>query len=295
MPLPESVSIVMRSKNDAPLIGATLRGVRAQSFPGRVELVHIDSGSTDDTLGIIRSFEPAKLIQIQPHEYVPGLVLNRGMRETSAPWVVFLNSDCEPLDERWLAELLAVALSSPKTGAAFGRQIPRPNCQAVYAHDYERCFGLERESKQWDHFFSMANSVVRREAWSEQPFREDLQYSEDDEWSRRLIKNGWKIAYAEAAAVIHSHNYTLREAHRRSYGEAFALAALEGVREGHYGFLRTVVAGGARQAMGDFRYCLRERRGAEWPRALTVRIAQRLGKLHGFRDGWRRRRAAAIP
>ena len=290
MLIPESVSIVMRSKNDGALIGATLRGIRAQNFPGRVELIHIDSGSTDNTLEIIRSFEPAKLILIKPEDYVPGVVLNRGMREASESWVVFLNSDCEPANERWLSELLARAHCSPQAGAAFGRQIPRPDCQAVYAHDYERCFGSERESKQWDHFFSMANSVVRRKAWEEQPFREDLQYSEDDEWSRRLSANGWKIAYAEDATVIHSHNYTLREALRRSYGEAFALAAVEGFGESHYGFLRTVVAGSARQAMGDFRYCLRQRRGGEWPHAVSVRIAQRLGKLRGFRDGWRRYR-----
>jgi rhamnosyltransferase len=278
----------MRSKNDGALIGATLRGVRAQNFPGRVELIHIDSGSTDDTLAIIRSFEPAKLIQITPEEYVPGVVLNRGMREASAPWVVFLNSDGEPADERWLSELLARAHCSPEAGATFGRQIPRPDCRAVYAHDYERCFGPTRESKQWNHFFSMANSVVRREAWEEHQFREDLQYSEDDEWSRRLITSGWKIAYAEDAIVVHSHNYTLREARRRSYGEAFALAAVEGVSESHYSFLRTVVAGSARQAIRDFKYCVQERRSGEWPHAVFVRVAQRLGKLRGFRDGWRR-------
>jgi len=290
MLITESVSNVMRSKNDGALIGATLRGIRAQNFPGRVELIHIDSGSTDNTLEIIRSFEPAKLILIKPEDYVPGVVLNRGMREASEPWVVFLNSDCEPADACWLSELLAKAHCSPQAGAAFGRQIPRPDCQAVYAHDYERCFGPERASKQWDHFFSMANSVVRREAWEAQQFREDLQYSEDDEWSRRLGANGWKIAYAEDATVIHSHNYTLGEARRRSYGEAFALAALEGASENHYSFLRTVIAGSALQAIGDFRYCLRQRRGGEWPRAVGVRVAQRLGKLRGFRDGWRRYR-----
>ena len=283
----------MRSKNDAALIGATLRSVQKQDYSGRVELVHIDSGSTDGTLEIIRSFEPAKLIQIEAGEYVPGRVLNRGMRETSAPWVVFLNSDCEPADEHWLSALLARALSCPTGGAAFGRQTPRSDCQAVYAHDYERCFGPDRVTEQWGHFFSMANSVVRREAWEALPFREDLQYSEDDEWSRRLIAHGWKIPYAEDAIVIHSHNYTLREASRRCYGEAFALAALEDISESRYSFLRTVIAGSARQAIGDLRYCLRHRRYREWPRAVMVRVAQRLGKLRGFRDGWRQCHPAA--
>ncbi len=86
----------MRSKNDGPLIGAALRAVYGQDYPGGVELVHIDSGSTDGTLDAIRATKPHKLIEIRPEEYVPGVVLNRGMREAQGEWVVFLNSDGEP-------------------------------------------------------------------------------------------------------------------------------------------------------------------------------------------------------
>jgi rhamnosyltransferase len=282
----QPVSVVIRSKNDGGLIGATIRGVLRQEYPGPIELVHIDSGSTDDTVEIIRGFKPAKLIQIRADEYVPGVVLNRGMREARAPWVVFLNSDCEPANPVWLSELLAAAHADPGIGAAFGRQIPRPDCQAVYAHDYERCFGAARETARWDHFFSMANSVVNRTAWEEQPFREDLQYSEDDEWSRRLVAAGWQVPYAEQAAVVHSHNYTLAQAFRRCYGEAFALAALDTVDERTHNLFRTVLAGVASESIRDLRYCSRTGRLLEWPHAVTVRTAQRLGKLKGFQKGW---------
>ena len=278
----------MRSKNDGALIGATLRAVHAQDYPAGFELIHIDSGSTDNTLDVIRSFNPAKLIHIKAEDYVPGVVLNRGMREARSPWVVFLNSDCEPVDEHWLTELVKVARSSARAGTAYGRQVPRGDCQAVYAHDYDRCFGRQRESGKWDHFFSMANSIVRRDVWEQEPFREDLQYSEDDEWSRRLIEKGWGVIYAPESSVIHSHNYTLKQAFRRAYGEAFALAALDKVGADRYSFLRTVAAGGLREWLRDFDYCRRMRRLAEWPHALAVRIAQRLGKVKGFRQGWTR-------
>jgi len=288
------ISVVIRSKNDGALIGATLRGVLAQEYPGGIELIHIDSGSTDDTVEIIRSFNPAKLIQIRAEDYVPGVVLNRGMREASSQYVVFVNSDCEPANPLWLPELLATVQADPANGAAFGRQIARPGCQAVYAHDYERCFGPTRETAKWDHFFSMANSVVNRAAWEQEPFREDLQYSEDDEWSRRLIKCGWRIPYAEQAAVFHSHNYTLSQAFRRCYGEAFALAALDCVDGGTINFARTVLAGVAQESLRDLRYCSRNGRLREWPRAVAVRAAQRMGKLKGFRKGWVRYRSANL-
>jgi rhamnosyltransferase len=290
MSRPDFVSIVMRSKNDAALIGATLEAVRQQDFAGKIEMIHVDSGSTDGTVEIIKSFHPDTLIQIKPGEYVPGVVLNRGMREAKSDWVIFLNSDCGPLNNRWLSEMLAVAESSPRAGTIFGRQVPRPGCRAVYAHDYDRCFGDGRESKNWDHFFSMANSAVRRAAWEQHPFREDLQYSEDDEWSRRLVKNGWDVVYAERSVVMHSHNYTLREAFKRCYGEAFALAALDTVAAEHYGIFRTLISGWLREGLRDLRYCSRHGRLAEWPHALAVRAWQRAGKLRGFRDGWARYR-----
>lgn len=282
------ISIVMRSFNDGPLIGATLRAVHAQDWIGGIDLVHIDSGSRDDTVPIIRSFNPRVLIQIQPHEYVPGRVLNRGMREARGDWVVFLNSDAEPADRRWLAELLAVARSDPKLGTVFSRQIPRPDCQAVYAHDYDRCFGPERESKAWDHFFSMVSCAVYRPAWEAQPFREDLQYAEDDEWSRRLKAHGWGVAFADRSIAIHSHNYTLRQAYKRSHGDSFAAAATQPRNRPKWSnWIFGVGLAWLRDMGREWAWGRRHGRLAGFPHACAVRLAQRLGKTVGFRRGWR--------
>lgn len=284
--MPDPVSIVMRSFNDGPLIENTLRGVHAQVGAGPVQLVHIDSGSRDETVPIIQSFQPAKFFQIQPSEYVPGVVLNRGMRESTGDWVVFLNSDAEPANPHWLAELLQVARRDEKLGTVFSRQIPRPDCQAVYAHDYDRCFGPQRESTQWDHFFSMVSCAVYRPAWEAQPFREDLQYAEDDEWSRRLKEHGWRVGFAERSIAIHSHNYTCKQAYKRAYGDTFAVAAHSDTPPRHYNYHYTVARGALADAVKDWRWCAREGRRREWWHAVAVRLAQRLGKRDGYRAGW---------
>ena len=281
------LSVVMRSMNDGPLIGATLKSVYSQDYPGGVELIHIDSGSHDNTVEIIKSTNPRKLIQIRPEEYVPGVVLNRGMRESQSEWVVFLNSDAEPANNRWLSELVAAAQSAEKTGTVFSRQIPRPDCKAVYVHDYDRCFGPARESASWDHFFSMVSCIVNRRAWEEQPFREDLQYAEDDEWSRRLKATGWKVLFAEKSVAIHSHNYTIKQAYRRSYGDCFAAAASRPADVPRpFKWVVGLVKAVLRDASLDLKWCLRNGRVCGWPRAIGVRIAQRLGRTAGYRDGW---------
>jgi len=278
--------IVMRSKNDGPLIGAVLRAVHRQRGTPPIRLVHIDSGSTDDTVKIIRSFRPHRLIQIRPEAYVPGVVLNRGMRETTGEWVVFLNSDAEPANDDWLATLLAAAHAAPRTATAFSRQLPRPDCEAVYAHDYDRCFGPARESTGWPHFFSMVSCVVNRAAWLAHPFREDLQYAEDDEWSQRVKQLGWRIAFAAESHAVHSHNYTRRQAFHRARGDAFAQSATGHQPRHPLIAYPAATAGALRDALKDWRWCRTEHRLREWPRALTVRLAQRLGKATGYRTGW---------
>lgn len=281
------VEIVMRSKNDGPLIGAVLERVHRQRHPAPVRLVHIDSGSTDRTVEVIQRFRPHKLIQIKASEYVPGVVLNRGMRETTGDWVVFLNSDAEPANATWLGELLAAAQAEPRTAAVFSRQLPRPDCHAVYAHDYDRCFGPNRESANWDHFFSMVSCVVNRAAWRDHPFREDLQYAEDDEWSKRAKRHGWRIGFAEKSQAVHSHNYTLTQAYRRCRGDLFALAASQPARAPRpkdwlFGFLLAWLGDVRRDAA----WCRRHGRLLGLPHAMAVRAAQRLGKTAGFRAGW---------
>jgi hypothetical protein len=56
-------------------------------------------------------------------------------------------------------------------------------------------------------------------------------------------------------------------------------------------------AGALRDALKDWAWCQAQRRRREWPRALAVRFALRLGKAAGYRAGWRhyRRDRMATP
>jgi rhamnosyltransferase len=279
-PLPKAVSVVMRSFNEAWAIGDTLRQLASQHFDGEIELLVIDSGSSDGSIPIIQAAHPAKLIQIPLGTYVPGVVLNQGAREASHDWIVYLNADATPAGPDWLANLLAPCLLSSAFGAGFSRQIPRPDCQAVFAHDYDRCFGPNRVSTSWDHFFSMVSSVTHRSVWEKHPLREDLQYAEDDEWTRRLAANGLEIIYAPESIAMHSHNYTLRQSFRRAAGDARALAAAGSLTHRSIGWPATL-AGIAADAARDARWCLSQGNPAGWPFAAATRAAQRLGKRHG--------------
>jgi len=284
--LPNAVSVVMRSFNEAWAIGDTLQQLFAQDFEGEIELIVMDSGSTDGSLEIIRNTGRAKLIEIPLGTYVPGVVLNRGAAEATHDWIVYLNADATPVGADWLTELLKTCLTGPSFGAAFSRQIPRPDCQAVFAHDYDRCFGPRRESQHWEHFFSMVSSATHRSVLEKHPFREDLQYAEDDEWTRRLAAAGLTIPYASGSVVMHSHNYTLRQSYKRSFGDSKALAATSPLLPAAFSYPR-VLLGWLKDSLKDAVWCLRHQRPAGVPAAAAVRLAQRLGRRDGYLAGWK--------
>lgn len=279
------VSIILRSFNEAWALRETLPALRAQSL-SRWELIVIDSGSTDGSQELLRAARPAHFVQITPQEYNPSRVLNHGMHLARAERCIFLNADATPQGTNWLQPLVA-ALDDPRVAACFGRQIPRPDCQAVFACDYERCFGPQRESARWDHFFSMVSSGLRREVWAQRGFREDLQYAEDDEYTRWCKGAGYGVAYVPESVVMHSHNYTPEQARRRSFGDARAIGKAWRGSPRKFNWLETVALGWLSDLRHDVKFCANTRRLGELPHAARVRWRQRTGKLAGFRQGWR--------
>lgn len=282
------VSIVLRSFNEAWALRDTLPALAAQNFR-HWELIVFDSGSSDGSVELIRAMQPAHFIQLQPHDYRPGRVLNQGMALARSERVIFLNADATPQNADWLGPLVA-ALAAPRVAAVFGRQIARPDCAAAFAHDYERCFGEPRESAAWDHFFSMVSSGLRRDVWARRGFRETMQYSEDDEYTRWCRAQGYQIAYCPESVVMHSHNYTPRQAYKRSFGEAWALADVWKGAAKDFNLPRTVLRGWLHDAWSDLRYCHRHAQLRQWPHTLAIRAQQRLGRLHGFQAGWQMHR-----
>src|SRR6267143_6548353 len=103
------VSIIMRSFNEAWALKDTLPALQAQEYRNW-ELIVIDSGSTDGSVHLIRKANPRHFIQIQPKEYNPSRVMNRGMDLAQADYGIFLNADARPEGSGWLRPLVTALL-----------------------------------------------------------------------------------------------------------------------------------------------------------------------------------------
>jgi rhamnosyltransferase len=274
--------VVMRSHNDMPVIMETLARLHEQDIT--FELVCLDNESDDGTPEEIRNYTD-RIVNIPRGSYIPGRVLNLGMELSGSERVVFLNSDCTPLNSQWLRNLMTGFGGDNRVAAVFGRQIPRPNCHPLFAKDTEDTYGDGSRQKYWRHCFSMASSAISRSMWQSQKFNEDLSYSEDIEWTWRVRQKGFLIRYVADSVAMHSHNYTLKQFYRRHYGEGRAEGAIFPWEAWDGSLIRYSLLPYARQVLGDLNYCLAK---GLWGSAMyspVLRMAQMLGRRRGFRVG----------
>jgi len=61
------------------------------------------------------------------------------------------------------------------------------------------------------------NSAMRRDVWERFPFGDDVFFAEDQDWARRVLIAGHAIRYEPAAAVRHSHAYSVMGAYKRFF------------------------------------------------------------------------------
>ncbi|MBS2023734.1 MAG: glycosyltransferase [Deltaproteobacteria bacterium] len=219
MTTPETIDVVVRCRNEMPHTARTLEALAAQKGL-RVRVLFLDCRSTDGSReSAVRA--GVQVHDIEPSEYVPGTVLNLGMRMTQSPVVAFVNADAVPLSPEALLGLL-LPLSQPDVAATFARQVARPEADAMTRLDYARAFGSVPPPMAHGVFFSMAASALRRDAWDALPFDEKLRFSEDADWTRRAAAVGWRAVYVPEARFEHSHDYDLAGQLKRRRGEGVA-------------------------------------------------------------------------
>lgn len=261
-----------------PFTARTLAGLATQrNTVARV--LFIDCRSTD---GSREAAEAAgvEIEDLEPSSYVPGRVLNMGMRRTRSSVVAFVNADAVPLADDALARLCAPLERGDDVVATYARQLARPDADRLTKLDYARAFGDRVLEVRLGPFFSMAASAIRRDTWERLPFDEDLRYSEDVDWVRRASALGWRVEYVPDARFEHSHVYDLRAHYKRRAGEGTADAAIHRLGP------PSAVADLARPLVGSV---VRDARaGVLSPVSVATRAVQALGYFTGRRRAARR-------
>jgi rhamnosyltransferase len=220
--MPAAASVIVRAKDEAADIERCLRRIRAQTVP--VELLVVDSGSTDGTLEIARHLAD-RVVEIAPEDFTFGGALNTGAAAATAPIHVAVSAHCFLERDDWIARALE-HFADPRVGGAFGIRTQPDG--APLTEPLTVTGGELRRRPYWG--FTNHASAWRAEAWRELPIDEQLSACEDREWMWRALDHGWAFVADPAlwVSVGHRRDAGLRALYRRTRKEADALARISG-------------------------------------------------------------------
>lgn len=219
-------SIVIRTLNESKHLPELLEGIRTQDTDGLdTEVVVVDSGSTDGTLDIARSYA-ATIVHIERRDFSFGRSLNLGCRASTGEYLVFISGHCIPVETHWLRELLE-PLRSGAAVYSYGRQVGGESSRFSEKQLFRKYFPEVSRIPQTDSIFvNNANSALVKSIWEEHPFDEELTGLEDMELAKRLVSKGYRIAYVASAPVYHLHDESWGQVRRRYERESIALQSI---------------------------------------------------------------------
>ena len=239
--MPSGLSIIIPTLNGGEVFRQSLRAIATQATSLPIEIIAIDSGSTDGTPEAAEA-AGAKLVRIRPEEFSHSRTRNAALAHAKYDTVVFMVQDAVPVGDKW-ADTLASCISEGHA-AAFGTSEPHefadpyarfevefhnihmgreprvfalPNGQRLDRLTYDKALGLIR--------LDNVCSAYRKELLMETPFP-DVPFGEDMAWARLALERGHSIKYDPSIRVRHSHNRPPEYRMKRSLVNSVACATI---------------------------------------------------------------------
>ena len=262
-----SVGVVVIGRNEGERLRNCLQSIQNTSCP----TVYVDSGSTDDSVAIARSFD-AEVVQLNlDRPFSAARARNEGFARLlgfcpSARFVQFIDGDCALLDG-WLEAAANALLEDSKRAAVVGHLLERN----ADASSYNRLCALEWKSQPGDlqDFGGLGGiAMIRSEVLNRLGgYNPDVIAGEDSELGVRMGLAGYKVTKIDHAMATHDANMTsFRQWWKRS------------VRAGHAIGQRAHLNG--KSALRD---CVRERNSTLfWGIGLPCAIAVTAPASHGL-------------
>lgn len=143
------VSILIAAFNEEATLPETFRGLANQDYPGEVEVIVVDDGSSDDTLNFLRSLRKPCLEVISIPHQGKAAALNAGLEAVSHRVLVTIDADTF-LHPQALRRIVARLIQSPEAAAVAGTVLAK-NSRASH---FTRL-------QEWDYFLGIG--AVKRQ------------------------------------------------------------------------------------------------------------------------------------
>jgi len=213
-----TVSVIVPTLNAADDFATFLPVFKNQKGLQHIEIVVVDSGSTDNTVELAKKFG-AKTIRIPPKAFSHSYARNLGAEHASGNYFLFITQDALPPSESWLHEMLS-ALKKSEAVAVSCAEFPREDVDLFYrisSWHHHRIMEFDKVDRLLsmpdveDYLTLRKNAqlsdtacLISGDLFMKYKFRND--YAEDLDLGLRLIRDGYKLAFLCSTKIIHSHN-----------------------------------------------------------------------------------------
>jgi O-antigen biosynthesis protein len=235
-----SVSVVIPTLNAGHEFSWLLHKLKTQLGLRSVEIVVVDSGSSDATVVSARS-AGCTVVEIAPTEFSHSYARNTGADAASGDYLLFMVQDAYPIGDFWAYGMLRFLRdhSADNLAAVSCAEYSRSDSDAMYdsiIHNHYRFLGCLEQDRIGgyqgdDHTLlrsygqlSDVACLIPRALF--QRYRYRGSYAEDLDLGIRLIRDGLRVAMLASLKVIHSHNRPAYYYLKRSFVDTIHLVGL---------------------------------------------------------------------
>src|SRR5262245_18213083 len=245
---PPGVSVVIPAFNEAAGIAATVKSMIGCHYPGDLEVIVVDDGSTDDTAAIVHRLRlPGVRVISQANAGKPA-ALNRGIAEAWYDILVLVDGDT--IFARDALFRLVLRMRDPDVGAVSGntKVANRRGLLGRWQHlEYVMGFNLER--RMFDVLGTIptvpgAIGAFKRAALSDVGGLSSGTLAEDTDLTMAICRSGWHVVYEPRAIAWTEAPSSLRQLWRQRYRWCYGTmqsmwkhkrSVVEGGPSGHFG------------------------------------------------------------
>jgi cellulose synthase/poly-beta-1,6-N-acetylglucosamine synthase-like glycosyltransferase/peptidoglycan/xylan/chitin deacetylase (PgdA/CDA1 family) len=218
---PPGISVVIPAFNEAAGIAATVRSMVASNYPGELEVIVVDDGSTDDTANIVRRLRlPGVRIISQANAGKPA-ALNRGIAEAWFNILVLVDGDT--IFGRNALLRLALRLRDPHVGAVSGNtKVANRNGLLGRWQHLEYVMGFNLERRMFDVLGTIptvpgAIGAFKRATLADVGGLSGETLAEDTDLTMAICRSGWDVVYEPRALAWTEAPSSLRQLWRQRY------------------------------------------------------------------------------
>lgn len=227
-----TVTVIIPTYKPGASFRRLMKKLSTQTYPiEKIIIMNTEQQYWKDAL--IQDVGQAEVHHITKVEFDHGKTRAMGAAMAKSDILVYFTQDAVPADDL-VVEHLVQAFQDESVGAAYGRQLPNPDCKFIEAYtrgfNYPKNSSVKRKSDLpklgiKTYFCSNVCSAYRKSVYEKMGgFITRTIFNEDMIMAANMVQAGYGIAYQADAKVFHSHNYSYTQQFRRNFDLAVSQA-----------------------------------------------------------------------